>query len=35
MKMRRVSALQDNFDKFGLRNCIDRIFMELWKDPGG
>ena len=30
-----MSALQDNFDKFSLRNCTDRILMELWKDPGG
>lgn len=27
-------CLQDNFDKFGFRNCIDRILMELWKDAG-
>lgn len=25
---------KDQFDKFGMRNCIDLILLELWKDPG-
>ena len=25
---------KDQFDKFGMRNCIDNILLELWKDPG-
>ena len=25
---------KDQFDKFGMRNCIDMILLELWKDPG-
>ena len=25
---------RDQFDKFGMRNCIDNILLELWKDPG-
>lgn len=26
---------KDQFDKFSMRNCIDMILLELWKDPGG
>lgn len=25
---------KDKFDKFGMRNCIDLILLELWKDAG-
>ena len=25
---------KDQFDKFGMRHCIDLILLELWKDAG-
>lgn len=30
----RLDVDKDHFDKFSMRNCIDSILLELWKDPG-
>ena len=32
--LRRLDVDKDHFDKFSMRNCIDLILLELWKDPG-